>query len=134
MPKIKHIVMFGLKEDLTDEKLEGVKAGLLALPDKIPQILDCQLGVDLLLPAGQSHPAGNNRSISWMAEFASARDYQRYETHPAHVALIENVLKPAMVPGTRAAIQYEVRTIQYDVRSSCQMNQPMDSHAPVRTK
>jgi hypothetical protein len=108
MTKIKHIVMFNLKEDLTDQELEGVKAGLLALRHQIPHILDHELGVDLLLPAGQAHPAGKNRSISWMAEFGSMQEYTEYETHPAHVALIENVLKPAMVPGTRAAIQYEV--------------------------
>jgi hypothetical protein len=106
--KVKHIVMFGLRQDITAEELAEVKSGLLALPGLISQIEDYELGVDLLLPAGQAHPAGKNRRISWTATFLSRKDYQTYETHPAHIALVQNVLKPAIEPATRAAIQYEV--------------------------
>lgn len=42
-----------------------------------------------------------------MAEFASLQEYQKYETHPAHAALIENILKCAIFQGKRAAIEYE---------------------------
>lgn len=105
---VKHIVMFGVREDLTTDELEEVKAGLLVLPLVIPEIVDYELGVDLVLLTGHARPAGKNRIISWTAAFASPADYQEYETHPAHIALINDVLKPATAPGTRTTIQYVV--------------------------
>jgi hypothetical protein len=71
MTKARHIVMFNLKEDLTDhQELEGVRVGLLALRYQYPTFLSMNL------PAGQAHPVRKNRSSSWMAEFASLQEYQ----------------------------------------------------------
>mmetsp|Transcript_2041 Transcript_2041/g.3069 ORF Transcript_2041/g.3069 Transcript_2041/m.3069 type:complete len:105 (-) Transcript_2041:52-366(-) len=98
--------MFGVKEDATQEQIQAVTDGLLALPGKIPQIKSYEVGVDLKLPSGQNHPAGKNRVIVWTADFASEADYEVYGGHPDHVACITNFIKPIMAPGSRAAIQY----------------------------
>lgn len=100
---VKHVVMFGVRPG-TD--MESIQSSLLALPNSIPQILDYELGVDLQLPAGQSHPAGPNRSLAWSVTFATTEDYQVYDRHSAHQEVVGRI-KEVMIPGTRAAIQFE---------------------------
>ena len=104
---VKHIVMFDVKEGTSDAALTTLKAALLKLPTQIPSIVDHELGQDLRLESGQTHPAGKNRSISWMATFDSAESYEAYQVHPDHVAFL-TLLKPLVLPGSRAAIQYKI--------------------------
>ena len=85
-----------------------MKKGLLELPQLIPEITSHELGEDLKLPGGQNHPAGKNRSLVWSATFKSAKDYETYETAEAHVKVITQLIKPIIVPGSRAAIQYNI--------------------------
>ena len=101
---VKHVVMFGLRADADKQ---GIQAALLSLPASIPQIQTHELGVDLQLPAGQRHPAGPNRSLSWTVTFANTKDYLTYDTHPDHQHVV-SLIKEGLVPGTRAAIQYEI--------------------------
>ena len=105
---VKHIVMFGFKDEATADDLAHVRACLLNLPKQIKEIMDFELGVDLALESGQTHPAGKNRVICWMPTFANAADYEIYNQHPAHVSFINDILKPVLLPGSRAAIQYEI--------------------------
>jgi hypothetical protein len=74
----------------------------------IYHIPDYQLRAAPLFPAGQANPTGKNRSINWMVEVASLQEYEEYETHLAHIAYIENGVKSAVVPETRAAIHFKV--------------------------
>ena len=99
--KYRHVVMFSLKGDTSEAQIAALKASLLNLPQKIPQIVSYELGTDLLLPAGQKHPAGKNRFVCWTATFASVEAYQVYETHPAHLEVISTCIKPVMEPGSR---------------------------------
>eukprot|EP00933_Yihiella_yeosuensis_P063232 TRINITY_DN6633_c0_g4_i1.p1 TRINITY_DN6633_c0_g4~~TRINITY_DN6633_c0_g4_i1.p1 ORF type:complete len:110 (+),score=25.33 TRINITY_DN6633_c0_g4_i1:85-414(+) len=103
---VRHVVMFGIQEGTTDEQIAALKDGLLSLPASISQITGHDLGFDLKLPSGQSHPAGKNRAVIWSADFASQEDYEVYASHEAHVKVINDFIKPIMEPGTRAAIQY----------------------------
>jgi hypothetical protein len=84
-----------------------MKAALLSLQKKVDGFIDCELGTDLKLPGGQNHPAGKNRSIAWCVSFASSSDYERYNDSEEHVDVVNNLIKPIIVPGSRAAIQYE---------------------------
>ena len=106
---IKHIVMFSFKTGTTIGDIQAVKNGLLNLPKQIPAIRDYELGHDLLLESGQNHPAGKNRLISWMCTFDNTDDYEAYSSDPIHVDFINTCLKPHLEPGSRAAIQYEVK-------------------------
>ncbi|CAK0849663.1 unnamed protein product [Prorocentrum cordatum] len=106
---VKHVVMFGVKElqdavdtdvslarkdDTTAEQMDAVKRCLVDMPGKIKQIKSCEYGADLNLPSGQSHPSGKNRAITFSATFASEAGYEEYATHPAHVACINEFIKP----------------------------------------
>jgi hypothetical protein len=86
----------------------AMKQGLLSLPEKVDGFIGFELGTDLKLPAGQNHPAGKNRSIAWSASFANVADYDRYNESKEHVEVVNNLIKPITVPGSRAAIQYEI--------------------------
>lgn len=105
---VKHIVMFDFPPSVTDAELSKIKDALLALPKQIPGVLNYELGQDLLLTSGQTHPAGRNRRMCWTATFPTADIFEAYQKHPAHLAFVTDVLKPAMLPGSRAAIQYAV--------------------------
>ena len=106
---VKHIVMFGLKDTAEASQIATVRQGLLALPQHIPTIVSYELGMDLGLPSGQSHPAGKNRSIAWSCCFRSVEDYEAYAVHEQHKAVLADIAK-IIEPGTRAAIQYETST------------------------
>jgi hypothetical protein len=105
---IKHVVMFSFKDGTSKKEIAKIKNGLLDLPKKIPTIRSYELGCDLNLPAGQNHPAGKNRVISWTACFDSIEEYQEYDDHEAHKAFLGG-LKEVVLPGSRSAIQYEVK-------------------------
>ncbi len=76
-------------------------------PKQINLITEYELGEDLKLPRGQNHPAGKNRTVCWSASFASIADYEVYEKHEAHIDVVTEKIKPIMIPGSRAAMQYE---------------------------
>jgi hypothetical protein len=108
---VKHIVMVSLKKEATDTALELVRAGFLALPSEIPAIKTFELGQDLNLESGQTHPAGKNRVLSWTLTFDTPEDYETYNSHPSHQAFLKDILKPNMLPGSRAAIQYDMSKV-----------------------
>mmetsp|Transcript_74273 Transcript_74273/g.206348 ORF Transcript_74273/g.206348 Transcript_74273/m.206348 type:complete len:108 (-) Transcript_74273:99-422(-) len=105
---VKHIVMFGVKEDTTEEQFQSLKDGLLELPKQISSIKEYELGIDLKLESGQTHPAGKNRSVVWSATFDSVEAYEAYAVDAAHKDCIANFIAPVIEPGTRSAIQYSL--------------------------
>jgi Stress responsive A/B Barrel Domain len=105
---VQHIVMFTLQDDVAEDKVAALKKGLLDLPEKLGLFVEYKLGTDLKLEGGQNHPAGKNRSIVWCASFATIDDYEKYEGSQEHIEVVSNLIKPIIVPGSRAAIQYEL--------------------------
>lgn len=110
MGLIKHIVMFRLKEDSSEEDFDAVCNGLLALPEKTSTPIQHELGRDLLLPGGQNHATGKNRQIVWSVYFRNVEDFTTYDQHPAHKDFLKNTMSPRVQPGSRAAIQFETAT------------------------
>ena len=107
--KVKHVVMFTLQDGVSEDQVEAMKEGLLGLPSKLdPLFVSHELGFDLELEGGQNHPAGKNRSVVWSATFGSVEDYEAYDTSAEHVAVVSDLIKPIIVPGSRSAIQYSV--------------------------
>jgi len=105
--KVKHVVMFTLQDDTPEEKIQAMKEGLLGLPSKLdPLFVSHELGFDLELEGGRNHPAGKNRSVVWSATFGSVADYEAYDSSEEHVAVVTDLIKPIIVPGSRSAIQY----------------------------
>ncbi|CAK0893608.1 unnamed protein product [Prorocentrum cordatum] len=103
---VRHVVMFGFRDGVTQQQKVDLKAAFDAMPGKIPQIRQHQTGLDSLLPSGRSHPAGKNRDFVWWCDFEDADAYEEYAGHPDHLAVLAQV-KEVIEAGSRAAIQYE---------------------------
>jgi len=99
--------MFDFQDEAEAKDIDKVKESLLNLPNQIPTIQTFELGQDLLLPSGQSHPAGKNRRICWSCTFPDVQSFESYQVHGAHQEFLA-LLKPLVLPGSRAAIQYQV--------------------------
>eukprot|EP00439_Symbiodinium_sp_Y106_P030536 s2191_g3.t1 len=105
IPGIRHVVMFSFKAHVSAaDEIELLKA-INTLPQKIPEILQSTVGSDLRLPGGQSHPAGKNRSMVWLADFQTRAHFEAFESHSAHLDLMAK-FEAAIDPDSFAAIQY----------------------------
>jgi hypothetical protein len=98
-PTLRHCVLGAFTDEATDAQKEAMVQAMRAMAAKIPQICSLVVGLDAGLVPGNHGFAAN-------VDFASAEDYQIYATHPEHVAVITNFIKPILKPGSRTAVQF----------------------------
>ena len=98
---VRHVVLGRFVEGATTEQKNTMFENLRALPAKIPQILSLVVGEGLGLAEG-------NHGFALNVEFTSGDDFKVYATHPAHVEVITNNIKPILLPGSRTAVQFIV--------------------------
>ncbi len=99
---IRHIVLLRWREGTTEAQHRAVLDALDELPGLIPEIVRYRIGSDLGLADGNAH-------LMVIAEFASADDWRTYSTHPDHVRVITERIRPLL--AQRTAIQYEIATL-----------------------
>lgn len=97
MKKVRHVVL--VKLNGTQPQIDMMHKKLKKLKSVIPEIRKFKAGQDARVT-----PSGNS-DYAIVAEFASKEDYLTYATHPDHVAVINNYIKPILVE--RRAVQYE---------------------------
>jgi len=73
---VTHTVRFGWSDAATAEKVDACKDALLALPEKISSIRAIRCCDEFVLPSGQNHPAGKNRSMAVIVDFADIAGYE----------------------------------------------------------
>ena len=98
-PTLRHCVLGAFTDEATDAQKEAMMQAMRAMQAKIPQICSLSVGLDAGLAPG-------NHGFAATVDFASAEDYQIYATHPEHVAVITNSIKPILKPGSRTAVQF----------------------------
>jgi hypothetical protein len=76
-----HIFAFRWKPGTTQEQKTRVAKEILVLKERIPAILEAHVGKNLS-PRGQGYEFGG------MMKFASRADFEGYNEHPAHQALL----------------------------------------------
>jgi len=96
---IRHIVLLTLKPDAPDDAPATIVAALRGLVGVVPSIRGYQAGVDLQIVPG-------NATIAATATFDDASGYLQYRDHPAHRAVIAELIDP--VRESRASIQFEI--------------------------
>jgi hypothetical protein len=96
---IRHTVLLTFSAAATDADLDGIVESLQVLPAKIGAIATYTVARDLRLDP-------TNASIMVVADFDSVADYREYSTHPDHVAVINQQIKPIL--AHRSAIQVEL--------------------------
>jgi hypothetical protein len=96
---IRHLVLMRFNPGTTDEQRDAIAAGIRALAGKIPELVDISCGPDAGLAEG-------NADFASVADFADEAGYLVYATHPAHVQVITELIRPVL--AQRTAVQYEV--------------------------
>lgn len=96
---IRHVVLLTLKRDAPAEAADTIVAALKGLVGSVASIRDYQAGVDMGISPG-------NATVAATATFDDLAGYLEYRDHPAHRAVIEQVIDP--VRESRVAIQFEI--------------------------
>ena len=96
---LRHVVMFRWADDVDDDHVAAVAAGLDELPAQIPEIVEYRHGPDVGINDG-------NFDYVVVGDFASADDYVVYRDHPVHRSFIERLIVGRV--ADRASVQYEI--------------------------
>lgn len=94
----RHVVMFRWADHVDTDHVDRVRDGFDTLPAQIPQIRRYVHGSDVGVAEG-------NFDYVVVADFDRVDDWRSYRDHPAHVLLVEELIKPHV--ADRAAIQYQ---------------------------
>lgn len=99
---VKHIILWTLKEELSENEKEevkkGIKEGLEGLKGKIPGMTDIQVRIDKL--------ASSNVDVMLDSSFESKEALKGYSVHPEHVKVANEKVRP--YTAIRSCMDYEV--------------------------
>ena len=99
---VKHVILWNLKESLSDAEKEevkkGAKEGLENLIGKIPGLIDIKVNT-VGLPS-------SNADMMLDSTFESAEALKGYSKHPEHVAVADSKVRP--FTASRGCMDYEV--------------------------
>ena len=98
---VKHIILWQLKDELQgaekDEVKAGIKAGLEGLLGQISGLIDIKVQIEGL--------ASSNADVMLDSTFVDERALKTYATHPAHVKVADNQVRP--FTKTRSCLDFE---------------------------
>lgn len=99
---IKHMIIWTLKEELSMEEKEAVKAGikegLEGLAGKIPGLLEIKVHINGL--------SSSNADLMLDSSFETEEALKNYAIHPDHVAVADEKVRP--FTQTRSCLDFEV--------------------------
>jgi len=99
---VKHIILWKLREDLSAEEKEAVKAGikegLEALVGKVPGLLECKVNISGRLES-------SNADVMLDSTLESEEALKGYAKHPAHVEVADTKVRP--YTALRTCLDYE---------------------------
>ena len=100
---VKHIILWTLNPELSDEQKEevkkGIKAGLEWLKGVVPGLIDVKVNVDGRL-------ASSNCDVMLDSTLESEEALKAYAVHPAHVEIANTKVRPYTVQ--RTCLDFEV--------------------------
>lgn len=100
---VKHIILWTLNPELSDEQKEevkkGIKAGLESLKGVVPGLIDVKVNVDGRL-------ASSNCDVMLDCTLESEEALKAYVVHPAHVEIANTKVRPYTVQ--RTCLDFEV--------------------------
>jgi hypothetical protein len=97
---LRHVVLFAWNPGATDHQKQQVTEELRTLPPLMSGLRAFHVGPD----AGVVE--GSNFDFALVADFDDAQSYLAYRGHPAHRAIIDQVINP--ITEERVAVQYEI--------------------------
>jgi hypothetical protein len=96
---LRHTVLLTFTEGTSPELIDGIVARLRALPTLVETLDAIEIERDLAIDRRSAH-------VLIRADFASVADWQAYQDHPAHVAVIRELIAPVL--AGRAAVQHAI--------------------------
>ena len=100
---VKHIILWTLNPELSEEEKNtvkaGIKAGLEGLVGKVPGLLDVTVHIDGRL-------ASSNADVMLDSTLESSEALKAYAQHPDHVAVADAKVRPYTVQ--RSCLDFEV--------------------------
>ena len=100
---VKHVILWTLNPELSEEKKKevkaGIKQGLEGLVGKVPGLLDVKVHVDGVL-------ASSNADVMLDSTLESEAALKAYAVHPDHVAVADGKVRPYTVQ--RSCLDFEV--------------------------
>lgn len=99
---IQHIVLVSFKPSVSEPEALGLLAEMKKLQDTIPQIRSCTYGKN-------NSPEGLSQGFEYcfVMTFNNAEDRAIYLEHPAHVAVAQEKVMPALENGVKSAIIFD---------------------------
>ncbi len=92
-----HLVLITVSADATEAQVERMIAGLRALPAQVDAIDAYEVGRDMGLAEG-------NATVVIQATFASPDALRAYVDHPAHQAVVVDLIRPIAATISRAQV------------------------------
>ncbi|MBR1415557.1 MAG: Dabb family protein [Prevotella sp.] len=100
---VKHIILWTLNPELTEEEKSnvkaGIKAGLEGLVGQVPGLVECKVNISGRL-------ASSNADVMLDSTLDSPEALKAYAVHPAHVAVANTKVRPYTVQ--RTCLDFEV--------------------------
>lgn len=100
---VKHIILWTLSPELSEEQKSivkaDIKAGLEALVGKVPGLLECKVNIDGRLDS-------SNCDLMLDSTLESPEALKEYAIHPEHVAVAVGKVKPYTVQ--RVCLDYKI--------------------------
>jgi stress responsive alpha/beta barrel protein len=87
-----------LSPEATDAQVEAILDGLLALPGQVDGLQEARVARDAGLADG-------NASLRFHMVFDSEASWRAYGSHPAHVAVVTDHIKPVL--AGKAMVQHD---------------------------
>ena len=98
---VKHVILWTLKSEYDDEKKKeikkGIKEGLESLAGKIPGLVSIKVNTEPL--------PSSNAEVMLDSEFEDEASLKGYSTHPEHVAVANEKVRP--YTATRTCMDYQ---------------------------
>jgi hypothetical protein len=100
---VKHIILWTLNPELSEEEKKtvkaGIKAGLEGLVGKVPGLIDVKVNIDGRLDS-------SNADVMLDSTLESEQALKAYATHPEHVAVANGKVRPYTIQ--RSCLDFEV--------------------------
>ncbi|MBR5042485.1 MAG: Dabb family protein [Bacteroidales bacterium] len=100
---VKHIILWTLNPELSDEEKKvvkaGIKEGLEGLVGKVPGLVDVKVYIDGRL-------ASSNADVMLDSTLTDEEALKGYAKHPAHVAVANGKVRPYTVQ--RSCLDFEI--------------------------
>ena len=99
---VKHIILWTLKDQYSGAQMEeikaGIKEGLEGLKGQIPGLVDIKVYTNGL--------SSSNTDLMLDSTFENEEALKNYATHPAHVAVADNKVRP--FTASRNCLDFEL--------------------------